>query len=244
MKKKNELPEEDFDLDDEGIYEEDVPPHNELDDENLLGNDDMFAGDYGSDMGFYGDMGSPVPMEKHKDLLKELTNFKPYIRDTINNWLGLVWDEDQGKYVKCEFIKPIMNIKGAMWCAGFLKTYTRENNIITDISSEHFKFMVSDIIDTIWFNLGTRDDLGIKEDGDLLRVATEMQHAAELVLMGAGDGRYNKFLGTTYSHNTSGVVNPGGNPININTSPNLPPKSVGGRIRSMLFGNKQQQQMN
>jgi len=220
----NDLINEDENFDD---FEED-----NFDDD--MGDDDLFTGDYGND--FIGDGGVP-PMEKHKDLLKDLTNFSPYLKDTVNNWLGLIWDEEEGKYVRNQYVKPIMNMKGAMWCVGFLKTYTRENNIITDISADQYRFIVCDLIETIWFNLGTRDDLGIKEDGDLIRVATEMQHAAELALMGAGDGKYTKFLGTTYSHSTTGQLNPGGNPININQQPPIPQaKGIRGKIRKMLLG--------
>jgi len=65
---------------------------------------------------------------------------------------------------------------------------------------------MSDIIENVWLNVGTRadGDFGIKEDGDILRICNELEHAAELVLMGAGDGRYNKFLAGTMSTNYSG----------------------------------------
>ncbi len=163
--------------------------------------DDMFADD------LYG-MGGQSPLDKHKDLLKDLTNFSPYLKDTVNNWLGLTWDEKGGKYVSSKFIKPIMSIQGAAWCIGLMKTYTRSNNIITDISEDEYKNMLSDHISAIWLNLGTRPELGIKDDGDLIRVANEMEHAAALVMMGAGDGKYNKMLGTTYSQHTTSTSNP------------------------------------
>ncbi len=46
--------------------------------------------DYGDE---FDDIGGLPPMEKHADLLKELTNFAPYLKDTVNGWLGLSWDE-------------------------------------------------------------------------------------------------------------------------------------------------------
>ena len=203
-------------------------------DDNQFNDDSLFGNDFGND--YLGD-GGLVPREKHADLLKELTNFSPYLREVVNNWLGLIWNEEQERYLQNPLIKPIMNIKGAMWCVGFLKTYTRNNNIITDISSEEYKYMISDIIDAVWLNLGTRDDLGILEDGDLIRVATEIQHAAELALMGAGEGKYNKMLSTTYTHNTSGQINPGGNPINMyNQQQPMQQKGIRGKLRKMLLG--------
>ncbi len=180
---------------------DDEPLDDGLGDDPLDGGfgDDLFADDYG--------MGGISPLDKHKDLLKDLTNFEPYLRDTVNNWLGLTWDEDKGKCIPSKFIKPIMSIQGAAWCIGLMKTYTRSNNIITDINEEEYKNMLSDHIGAIWLNLGTRPELGIKDDGDLIRVANEMEHSAALVMMGAGDGKYNKMLGTTYSHHTTGNPN-------------------------------------
>ena len=140
-------------------------------------------------------------MDKHQNLLRQLTNFEPYLKDVVNGWLGLVWDEKEEKFVRQPHVEPIMNLNGAAWCVSFLKTYTRENNIITDINKDHYSYIVTDIVESVWYNLGTRDqEFGIKNEGDILRIAVELQHAAELVLMGAGDGRYNKFLGATYSN--------------------------------------------
>lgn len=200
LKRKQEFEEEiEEPLDEEpDDYNDDLGLDDPLNDG--LGND-MFADD------FYG-TGGISPLDKHKDLLKDLTNFAPYLKDTVNNWLGLTWDEEKGKYISNSFIKPIMSIQGAAWCIGLMKTYARSNNIITDINEEEYKNMLSDHISAIWLNLGTRPELGIKDDGDLIRVANEMEHSAALVMMGAGDGKYNKMLGTTYSHHTTGAINP------------------------------------
>lgn len=150
-------------------------------------NDDFGLGDS------FGD-GRP-PMDKHSDLLKELTNFNKFIKDKINGWLGLRWSEGKKTYVKDPHIRPIMNRRCAAWCIDFMKTYTRDNNIITHISSQEYKNIVSDIIEVVWLDIGTRtDEFGITSDADLHKICVEMQHAAELVLMGAGDGKYTKFL--------------------------------------------------
>ncbi len=144
--------------------------------------------------------GGEQVMDKHKDLLRQLTNFDPYLKETVNGWLGIYWNEEEKKFMKQPGVEPIMNVNCAAWCVSFLKTYTRENNIITDISKDNYIYIVSDIVETLWLNLGTRDkEFGLNSEGDILRVAVELQHAAELVLMGAGDGRYNKFLGSTYN---------------------------------------------
>jgi len=149
---------------------------------------------YGDDL--LGEGGHP-PMQRHSDLLKSLTDFNPYIKEAINNWIGMTWDEEKKEYIENLTVNKIMNMNGAIWCAGLMKTYARGNNIITDISIDEYKNILADHIEVIWLNLGTRDDLGIMEDGDLLRVSNELEHSAALVLMGAGDGKYNKFLGTT-----------------------------------------------
>lgn len=154
----------------------------------------------------YDDLAGNIPMEKHSDLLKELTNFAPYLKETVNGWLGLTWNETEGKYMPNKHIQPIMNRHCAAWCVSFLKIYARGNNIITDVNNSHFNNIMSDIIENVWYNVGTRADLdfGIKEDGDILRVCNELEHAAQLVLMGAGDGRYNKFLAGTMQTNYRG----------------------------------------
>lgn len=196
--------------------------------------DDTYEDDLGDDFDDLYDEGQP-PMEKRADLLKSLTNFAPYLRDTFNNWLGLVWDEEQQKSIKNPHIKAIMTVQGAAWCAGYLKTYARPNNIITDISQEEYKNIIGDIIDAVWLNLGTRKDLGIIEDGDLIRVCNEMEHAAALCLMGAGDGKYNKFLGTTISRHEN--VNPE-NQLRQTNQMNMARTSPGvlGKMRKMILG--------
>ncbi len=187
------------------------------------------------DEDFYGEDDNS-PLTKHNDLLKQLTNFDPYLRDVFNSWLGLSWSEEEEKYTRDKNVTPIMSLKAAAWCVSFLKTYTRENNIITDIGREEYKFLISDVIDVVWLNLGTRRDLGVLKDGDLIRVCTELEHAAQLVLMGAGDGKYNKFLGTTITrHETirpDSVSGYGGYPVGVKA----PSKGLIGKLKKALVG--------
>lgn len=197
--------------------------------------DDLFKDDLGFDD--FGMGNTQTPIEKHSDLLKGLTNFAPYLKDTVNGWLGLTWDEEKSKYLRDVNVKPLMNIYCASWCISFLKTYTRNNNIITNISKDEYSYLVEDIIDTVWLNIGTRaEEFKIKSDGDILRICTELEHAAQLVLMGAADGKYNQFLGTVTqrTENVSGAPN-----INIGNYP-VPriKQGVFGRIKSAIVGNK------
>ena len=206
----------------EEIYEDEPIEEPEIDEYEDDFSDDMY------------DEGQP-PMEKRADLLKSLANFDPYLKETFNNWLGLTWDEDKERFIKNPLLKPIMSLQGAAWCAGYLKTYARSNNIITDINQEEYKNIMSDIIDAIWLNLGTRDDLGIKEDGDLIRVGNEMEHAAALCLMGAGDGKYNKLLQTTISRHENINNEPSTRQLN---QPYMNRSSSGvlGKMRNMILG--------
>ena len=97
-----------------------------------------------------------------------------------------------------------MNIKGAIWCINQMKTYARDNNIITDISKEHYTTMMLDILEEVWLNLTARtEEFGIKHNGDIIKICNKLEHSAALVLMGAGDGRYNKMLATTYHHSST-----------------------------------------
>lgn len=148
-----------------------------------------FSTDYQDDLLGAKDFGfdSISPMEKHADLLKELTDFDPFIQEIARKWLGLVWNDKKKEYVLDTKTTPIMNEKGADWCINFLLTYARKNNIITDLKHEDYIMLVEDVIDVAYLNVGTRaEEFGIKDDGDILLVCTQLIHAAMLVLMGAG----------------------------------------------------------
>jgi len=195
MAKADDLMDEDFledDLDDSqsGIQEDDL---DNVDDDFL---DDGFDGDA------FG--GGPSPMEKHNDLLKQLTNFSPYLKAKINGWLGLIWNDEKEKYIEDPSVKPIMNTQCAKWCVGYLETYARENNIITHINKDDYKDLHEDIIEVVWENLGTRpEEFDIYSEGDLKTICVELEHAAILVLMGAGDGKYGGLLKETINRNES-----------------------------------------
>lgn len=167
------------------------------------GYDDLGGGNF-DDFG-----GSGSTMEKHSDLLKNLTDFDPYLQDLVNHWLGLRWDEDKKIFVRDPLLSPLMNVRGTMWCVGLLKTYTRKNNIITNISKREYINLIKDLLKTIWINLGARmEEFEIKSNGDLIAIATQIQHSAELILMGAGDGKYNQLLQTTVSRSESVNMSP------------------------------------
>ena len=188
--------------------------------------DDYYDDDLGGDSEL-------TPMEKHSDLLKELTNFSPYLKDCFNNWLGITWNEETKTFRRNPSLLPIMNEVGAAWCIGVLKTYARSNNIITDIGRREYDNIMGDIIDDLWLNIGCRDDFGIKHEGDILRVCNELEHAASLALMGAGDGKYNKMLSTTISRteHLTQQNNPN-NPNNIQPINN----SFSNKVKGLITG--------
>jgi len=187
-------------------------------------NDDFKYNDFG---GGYGAEGQ-IAIEKHNDLLKELTSFAPYLKTTVNNWLGVTWDEKESKYLPNHLITPIMNIKGVTWCIGRLGTYARKNNILTHISKDDYNAIITDFIKETWFNVMTRKkEFGLMSNGDVMRVCNELQHAAELVLMGAGDGKYSKFLGSTTQYNVQEQVQPNNY---------QPPQNKSSRIKRLFFG--------
>jgi hypothetical protein len=195
MSKKDFDDDLDIDLDD------DIDGKNDLGDMNDIGIDDGFE--------FGGDIGGSAPMDKHKDLLKELTDFSPFLKDLFNHWLGLQYDDKKKEFTKSEFLDPMLNIKGAMWCIGFLKVYARGNNIITVLRKDDYYSMILSVIDTIWYNLGSRmEEFGIKNNGDLITIATQLQHATELILMGAGDGQYSKLLKETVTRSENVSYSP------------------------------------
>ena len=179
--------------------EEDYAEENIQDDDNNL-----FKEDLGWDNLDNYEGSSYTPMEKHNDLLKELTNFEPFLKETVNGWLGLTWSQEKGKFIRDPFIQPIMNTTGAAWCVSLVKNYARRNNIITNLGKEEYNFIISDVIDVSWYNIPPRmEEFGIKNNGDAYRVCNEVEHIARLVLTGAGDGKYNKLLTETTSRNES-----------------------------------------
>ena len=172
-----------------------------LDDNNSYDNN---FDDFNSYDGF-GEGGSN-PINKHSDLLKELTNFDPAILERIKNWLGLEWDDKIKDYKPTH--SAIINEKGARWAIGVLKTYMARTNIITNISQKEFNNLQKDIIKIAWLIFPTRDDFGVKSNSDWYRLCTELDNSAFLVLAGAGDGKYTKFLGESVSRHETVNLSP------------------------------------
>jgi len=203
----------------------------ELDDSDGTGIIDLDDDDLGIDD--YSDYTASAPMDKRPDLLKDLTDFDPIIKDKINGWLGRVWNEEQKNYVIEPNLTPVMNMKSALWCIDFLKTYARKTNIITNIDRDEYKYLWTDIIDVIWMSWATRKDFGVTNSSDRLMICNQLEHFAILVLMGAGDGKYTKFLGTATNRNES---------VNLNPETNRPmtPQKTGffNNIKSKLMGGK------
>ena len=165
-------------------------------------------------------------MEKHNDLLKELTNFDPYLTVKAAEWLGLKKQQDKegnDEYVKDPDVEPTMNTTGTRWSINFLRTYTRGNNIITNTDRDAYVNFMEDVIDVVFLNIGTRaEEFGIKSNGDILSVSTELIHAADLVLIGTGgEKNYSDLLKTTV-HRTENVSLQPQYP-NQHYNPQLPP---------------------
>ena len=179
----------------------------DIDNVDSQDNFDIPDDDLSFDPGFES-MGGIPPMERHQELLKQLMNFSPYMKDKFNGWLGITWDEKRGKYVQNKLLKPVMNIRGASWCVSYMNTYARDNNMITHIGKEEYDYLREDITETVWYNLGTRaEEFGITDYGDIMRVADEIVNSCFLVLMGAGDGKTAKLLSETTNRNENIVTN-------------------------------------
>lgn len=172
--------------------------------EDIVEDDDDDLGDLPEDDGIndYDDFGMndindvPSTMEKHRDLLMQLTDFDPSLKDMVNGWLGLVYSEKEEKYIQTH--KPIMNHDCAAWCVTFMKNYAKRTNLITHLDEKTYQWIISDVIEVVWYNIGTRaEEFGIESNGDIFRICNEIEHSAELVLIGAGGGKYNLFFGTT-----------------------------------------------
>ena len=198
------------------------------------GGSELMRDDFGFDVDTsLGD--AETTMDRHDALLKELTSFDTFIKDKINGYLGLVWDEDKKEYVKDPDVEPIMNRKGAKWLIDNLKTYTRGNNMVTFIRKDQYINIMCNIIDVLWFGFGMRakKHFGVKSSGDLLRVCSELEDACALVLMGSGDGKVMNFLeGTTkYTYADSAGVRQGGMVDSMESKPGF-----FGRVKRVFTG--------
>jgi len=174
-----------------------------ISDNNELNNDDDLFKEDLNDGFMGGDMGGFSPMEKHSDLLKSLTDFEPFMKVIVSEWLGMVWSEKEEKYVEDKAVEPTMNLYGARWCVNFLRIYTRDNNIITNLDKDTYADIMSDVTETVFLNIGCRaEDFGIKNDGDILKVSNQLCHATSLVLVGTGGANnYKDLLTKSVSRN-------------------------------------------
>lgn len=176
------------------------------------------------------DTAGTSPMDKHSDLLKELTNFTPIVQQRIRNWLGLAWDETEKEYK--QKWPAIINMKGARWALGFLQTYQSRTNFLTNISKDEFKNLQVDIIEVACLAFPVHDNFGVKSNADWKRLITELHNTAFLVLAGAGDGKYTKFLGESVTRTES---------VNLTPQEHVQPRAqaasgILGTIKNKLFG--------
>lgn len=223
----------------ENDYEEDQSSSNddfaEDDQVDNRGQDqDIFNEDLGGDYdNLYDDYNMQQPMEKHNDLLKRLTDFDKFCKDRANTWLGLVWNQETKKYERDKNMQPVMNKKGADWCIGVLKNYTRDNNIITTLDENEYTIIIGDVIDTIWYNIPVRKaEFGIRNNGDALRICNEIEHDIRLALTGAGGGKYNQLLtSTTNRHETVNLT-----PNMYNQNPQMNRRGFFDRVKSVFGG--------
>jgi len=160
---------------------------------------DSFADDFSG--------GAPA-YERHSDLLKEIMDFDSYIKQLVNGWLGLIWDEGESKYVRDRFKTPLMNAQGAAWCSGVLITYARSNNVITTINEDIYNEIMIDVGKVIFINVRSRaEEFGILNQGDASSVCIQMVNTIKLMLSGLGAGKMSEVLKTTVSRQESVVLN-------------------------------------
>ena len=110
-----------------------------LDDEDPVekekSSDDIFDDDLDFDDDFDD---SKAPMEAKSDLLKQLTDFDPFLQTKVCDWLGMTWNQEAKDYVSKKGVIPTMNIHGASKCITFLRTYARNNNILTQLTIQQY----------------------------------------------------------------------------------------------------------
>jgi len=204
--------------------------NNELDnfssDNNLgLSSNDM-DGLYGADIS---------TMDKHDELLKNLTNFEPYLQDKFFQWSATYWDKDKRKLLKDDDFTPIMNIRGAKYFISYLQTYVRGNNVITVLDAKTYQNAMNDTLKTTVHAIAEHyETFQIHSSADQSRILDEMENSVALILSGSYAGQYNKFLGGAYkagSHETFGNAN-----IEQGQYPQQQKRSMWGKAKSAILG--------
>lgn len=214
-------------------YKDNLPEDNYNDREQLMNfsesDYDKFDNDYGNQY--------ESPMERHNDLLKELTNFEDFLKTIIAEWIGLRWNPEEGKYVKDKSIKPIMNVKCAKWCITFLRPYARNNNILTQLNTSQYNDIMDDIEEVSITNIGTKyKEFGIKDNGNIKLVYNQLIHVAQLILLGAGgDNNYKKLLQMTVNRSETAQIN--NNPQQQPQQMESKRSMIRNSIRTMFGGN-------
>lgn len=196
--------------------------HNDLNDNYPINEIDNDPDDAFDDIDTsFGDGDTAAPMEKHKDLLLKLTDFDPYLKTQIMEWLGMYWDASEEKYKKDENLQPMLNIQGARWGINFLRTYTRDNNIITNFEREDYKSFMKGVIKVAFYVPAVRrEDFGLKNNADILTFSNQLIDSVKLVLLGAGGHKnYSELLQTAITrHENVNVTDNQNNNYNQNRS--------------------------
>lgn len=190
---------------------------NGLDSDDLGLDDDDDLDLDGIDTSFDDDNSTP-PMEKHKDLLLKLTDFDPYLKTQIMEWLGMYFDDTKGGYVRDKNLKPMLNIQGARWGVNFLRTYTRDNNIITNFEREDYISIMKGVIKNAHYIPAVRrEDFGLKNNSDILTFSNQLIDSVKLVLLGAGGNKnYSELLTKAVTrHENVNVTDNGNNNASI-----------------------------
>lgn len=225
---------------DDDFLKEEEPVEGEDIEEPLPENDDLDLKDDLDDFDLLGDdYGKITPMDKHSDLLKGLTKFSPFIRTLYNNWLGIVWNEEEKKFMTDKRLQPIMNIVGANWHASFIQTYVRDNNILAHLNRDEYYDLLEDVNRTLLLAYAKRyEEFGFCCYADVIRVWNEVEDASLLALSGAGGGKYSDFLGGGIIQYRGQYSEQQGNlpPQNMPYTPPQKRRGVFGRLADKLIG--------
>lgn len=172
--------------------EEDTQDDNLIEDDSFddgfNDNNDMFSND------MFGQDNNSV-MEKFPELLKGMTNFESYKLKLYRGWMGITWDSIKKKYRVNPELKPIMNKKGSNWGKTLLETYSRNNNILSQLRGEEQADIIDGgLTDTLFSNLADNYyHFNFENSSAVLRVWNEIDHGALLAISGS-DGSYSKVL--------------------------------------------------
>jgi len=137
-------------------------------------------------------------INQNPDFMRFLFEFKETINKLYYRWKGYIYDVDQGKYFKPKECYPIMNDAGIDWGISLIDSYTNQIHIVSNYNEKYFNGVMREVSKEIINSLCMRyEEFNLKKT-DILRVANEIEHKIQAILLGGRNDGYRQFFSRQY----------------------------------------------